>query len=292
MYERVKVSDKDFYMDCPSKIGMIQVSDTEAVFIDSGNDKDAGKKALKLLAEWGLSLRAVLNTHSHADHIGGNRLLADRTGCKIYAYGKEIPLVREPYLEPAMTYGGYPLPELRNKKFMAEPSDALPLKPEDLPDGMEMIHLPGHSPDQVAFLTKDGTLYAGDAITPVEVLRKYGLGYIWNVEETLKSLEVFRTLEAKTVVPSHGPLEYDIPRVADFNRDTILGNGERILGFITGPLTHEKILQKTFQSYGIPLNVGQYALIGCVLRAYLSWLTDRGEITYELEDGQLYFLKK
>ena len=50
MYELIQVSEHDFYIDCPAKIGLIRTGDREVVLIDSGNDKDAGKKVYRILA--------------------------------------------------------------------------------------------------------------------------------------------------------------------------------------------------------------------------------------------------
>lgn len=52
----------------------------QALLIDSGGDKDAGKKALKHLEANGWTLAGVFNTHSHADHIRGSKLIVERTG--------------------------------------------------------------------------------------------------------------------------------------------------------------------------------------------------------------------
>ena len=49
MYELIKINDNDYYIDCPAKIGIVKVGGNDVVLIDSGNDKDAGKKILKIL---------------------------------------------------------------------------------------------------------------------------------------------------------------------------------------------------------------------------------------------------
>ena len=44
MYELIKISEHDYYIDCPAKTGVVLTGNNEAVLIDSGSDKDAGKK--------------------------------------------------------------------------------------------------------------------------------------------------------------------------------------------------------------------------------------------------------
>ena len=49
MYELVQVSEKCYYINCPAKIG-VYVADGENVYlVDSGNDKDAGRKVRQIL---------------------------------------------------------------------------------------------------------------------------------------------------------------------------------------------------------------------------------------------------
>jgi glyoxylase-like metal-dependent hydrolase (beta-lactamase superfamily II) len=85
MYELVQISEKCYYINCPAKIG-VYVADGENVYlVDSGNDKDAGRKIRQILDKNGWHLAAILNTHSNADHIGGNRYLQRQTGCKAYS---------------------------------------------------------------------------------------------------------------------------------------------------------------------------------------------------------------
>ena len=49
MYELIQVAENSYYIQSPAKIGIVKLNDTEVCLIDSGNDKDAGKKVKKVL---------------------------------------------------------------------------------------------------------------------------------------------------------------------------------------------------------------------------------------------------
>ena len=80
MYELIRAGERTWYIDCPAKMGLFLAEDG-AWLIDSGSDKDAGRRVRKLLDANGWTLAGILNTHSNADHIGGNRFLQDRYHC-------------------------------------------------------------------------------------------------------------------------------------------------------------------------------------------------------------------
>ena len=162
MYELIQVSERDYYIQSSAKMGLIRLDDRDVCLIDSGNDKDAGRKVRQLLDANGWRLTAIYNTHSNADHIGGNKYLQGQTGCKVYAPGIERAFTRYPILEPAFLYGGFPFKELRHKFLVAQESDALELTREALPEGLEMIPLPGHFFDMVGFRTPDDVVFLAD----------------------------------------------------------------------------------------------------------------------------------
>ena len=181
MYELTQVSENSYYIQSPAKIGLVRLNDTDVCLIDSGNDKEAGRKVRQLLDQNGWHLTAIYNTHSNADHIGGNQYLQNQTGCKVYAPGIECDLTRHPLLEPAFLYGGYPPKDLRHKFLMAKPSDAQELTAACLPEGFGLLPLPGHFFDMVGFRTPDDVVYLADCLSSRETLEKYQIGFLYDV---------------------------------------------------------------------------------------------------------------
>ena len=110
-----------YCIPAPANIGLY-VHDGAAVLIDSGNDKEAGRQIAKLLNDRGWELRLIVNTHSNADHIGGNAFLQGKTGCRIAATAVESAFIENPFLEPAFLFGGFPFGDLKTKFLMARPS--------------------------------------------------------------------------------------------------------------------------------------------------------------------------
>src|SRR5574344_2280691 len=104
--------------------------------IDSGSDDDAAKHILRIVqskfpakettsadgAKHDEGLEAILNTHSHADHCGGNSYIYKHTGCGIWATRGESTTIEVPKLESALIWGGCPIPELRTKFYQAQPT--------------------------------------------------------------------------------------------------------------------------------------------------------------------------
>ena len=287
MYELIQVSEQSYYIQSPAKAGLVRLNEREVCLIDSGSDKDAGRKVRQLLDANGWHLTAIYNTHSNADHIGGNKYLQGQTGCKIYAPGIECAFTRYPVLEPSFLYGGYPCKELRHKFLMAQESGAQELTPECLPDGFEILSLPGHFFDMVGFRTPDDVVYLADCLSSQETLDKYQIGFIYDVASYLNTLERVKSLRANMFVPAHAPASEDVSGLAQYNIDKVLEIADRIVDICQTPLCFEAILQKLFSAYGLTMNFEQYVLVGSTVRSYLAWLKDTGRLNSLFEQNML-----
>ena len=168
MYELVQITERSYYIQCPAKIGLVRLEGVQVCLIDSGSDKDAGRKVRQILDANGWRLAAIYVTHSNADHIGGCQYLQKQTGCRIFAPGIEQAFTRYPVLEPSFLYGGFPPKDLRPKFLMAKESPAEYLTDAVLPKGLTSFPLPGHFFDMVGFRSEDGVGYLADCLSSKE----------------------------------------------------------------------------------------------------------------------------
>ena len=287
MYELIQVSEKCYYINCPAKIGVYAADSENVYLVDSGNDKDAGRKVRQILDKNGWRLTAILNTHSNADHIGGNKYLQEQTGCKIYSGGIEAAFTKHPVLEPSFLYGGYPCKDLRHKFLMAQESGVTYFSDESFPEEIEIIPLPGHFFDMVGFRMPDNVVFLADCVSSRETLDKYAVSFIYDVDAYLKTLDRVEKMEAAIFVPAHAKASADVRELIRCNRDKVHEVAERILSICREPVCFERILQEVFTGYGLTMNFEQYVLVGSTVRSYLSWMKDTGKLSAEFCDNML-----
>jgi len=287
MYELKQLSEKCYYINCPAKIG-VYVPDKDNVYlVDSGNDKNAGRKVRQILDKNGWRLAAILNTHSNADHTGGNCYLQGQTGCKIYSGGIEAAFTKYPVLEPSFLYGGYPCKDLQHKFLMAQESDVTDFSDTGFPEEIEVIPLPGHFFDMAGFRLPDGVVFLADCISSRETLEKYAVSFIYDVGAYLETLDKVERMKAAMFVPAHAEASADIKELVCFNRDKVQEVAGRILSICKEPVCFERILQEVFKGYGLSMNFEQYVLVGSTVRSYLSWLKDNGKMAAVFQDSML-----
>lgn len=287
MYELIQITERNYYIQSPAKIGLIKLNDQDVCLIDSGNDKDVGRKIRQILTANGWHLTAIYNTHSNADHIGGNKYLQSQTGCRIYAPGIDCAFTRYPLLEPSFLYGGFPFKDLRHKFLMAQESDALELTSDVLPEDFQIIPLPGHFFDMVGFRTPDDVVYLADCLSSRETLDKYQIGFIYDIAAYLKTLEMIKTLQARMFVPAHAAASEEIAGLAQYNIDKVMEISERILNICDQQLCFESILKKLFDGYALEMTFEQYVLVGSTVRSYLAWLKDTGRLNSLFDKNML-----
>lgn len=287
MYELNQLGECSYYINCPAKIGVYKQSGSEVYLIDSGNDKDAGRRVRKILDEQGWTLKGIINTHSNADHIGGNQYLQKQTGCKIFAPGIEAAFTRHPILEPSFLFGAYPPKALRHKFLLAQESDCAEVSDADFPKELEVIPLAGHFFDMIGIKTPDGTFFAADCVSSAATLEKYRVSFIYDVREYLGTLDKIEKLDAKRFVPAHAEVCESMAELCAVNRRCVNDIAEKIENICKEKLCFEEVLKRVFDTYALEMSFEQYVLVGSTVRSYLAWLCDEGRVEALFEDNRL-----
>lgn len=290
MYELIRAGERSYYIDCPAKIGLFE-TEGGVCLVDSGNDKDAGRKVRQILDKNGWKLLAILVTHSNADHIGGCQYLQKQTGCRVFAPGIEAAFTRSPVLEPAFLYGGFPPKALRHKFLMAQPSPAEDVSAPGFPAGVDIIPLPGHFFDMVGYRTADGTAYIADCVSSAATLEKYGVPFIYDVAAYLDTLRRLPELEAGLYVPAHAEAVEDIAPLAELNLRHVEALCESVLDLCAEPVCFDELLGRVFDHWALQLTMEQYVLVGSTVKSILSWHLDAGRAETLIEDNRLLWRK-
>ncbi len=272
--------------------------------VDSGmNSADAERICGALHALFppeagGFRVKAVVNTHSHADHAGGNAWFQRTSGCEIWTARGETGSLLNPQVQAAVAWGGNPVAELKTPYLAAEPCTPTRIiaegAPEHLSDGgrLDFIPLPGHYFDMtgVRYTNSRGeaALFVGDAVFGRAHILKYWIPFLYDVGAFKATLRKLCRTAADVYIPSHGVPVPRIDETAELNEIAVRSTEASILKALDGaPLTHEEILKRVADQNGIRLKTAQYVLIGCTLRAYLVHLAEAGRITYGMRENRL-----
>lgn len=288
--ELIKVGERTYYIKNNTNIGVYKVNDEEVYLIDTGNDKDAGKKILKIIEEQGWKVKGIINTHSNADHVGGNKVIQERTNCEILNYGIEKCITENPILEPSFLYGGFPLNELLNKALYAKATKSESIE-ENLPEGLEILKLNGHFFEMIGIKTPDNVYFIADSVFSEETISKYHLFFMYDVKAFLETLEYLKGLEG-FFVPSHSEATNNLTQLIELNENKVREILEKIFNLCKEEKTFEQILKSVFDDYELNMSLNQYFLVGSTVKSYLSYLANEGRITFEFKDNQMFWKQK
>lgn len=278
-------------------IGVVTHGD-RALLVDSGLDENLIRKVVNALQNEGVSVAAVVNTHAHADHIGGNAWLVKRTGARVAAPHYEHFFVERPDLEPYTLYGALPPRALTGKFLQAQPSavtDVVVGEGAREVAGFDVrFHaLPGHTAGQMG-VEADGVLFVGDALLPEQTLSKYGLVFAVDPDGARRSTQRLATLrgaagEALRVVSYHGGVVDDLEGAIKANAGGMAAAEEAALALLAkGPASAEDVLAHLLERFPpAQLTVELHALQAATVRGYLAALERAGRVEAYLEGPRL-----
>jgi hydroxyacylglutathione hydrolase len=125
----------------------------EAVIIDPGGGEE---DILSACREDQLTIKYIINTHGHPDHVCGNKRLKDDTGADIVMHTADADFFSQDRIEQFFAQLGLPASPPADKRVVD--GDTLTFGKETL----TVIHTPGHTPDTIVW---PGHGYGGEHST-------------------------------------------------------------------------------------------------------------------------------
>ncbi len=287
----VELGDRVSVLPGGVNIGVLRGDNHRCVLIDAGLNETSAKKALKAVRQAGGKVVAILTTHAHADHFGGNAAVVKRTGARVYAPAFDEAVLRYPLLQPMTLFAGAdPLETLRGNFLLADPSpvDEVVQPGSLLVEGIEVevVTLAGHSPNQVGYLV-DGVFFCADVVLPESVLAKYKIPYLCSVTDHLGALDTAEAVACQVAVPGHGEQVESLAGLVRANRALVLEVMERVSFLAREPVTAEGILTDLLNYYAAAVtDAPSFYLLQPTVYAFLSHLHRQGRLTHEVRHGQ------
>jgi len=173
---------------------------SECLIIDPGLEPD---KIIQVLEEQQLTPAAILLTHGHSDHIGGNHAIKARwPECTIMIGGGDAAKLIDPTMNLSADYG---------IAITSPPADKMVAEGDVFTAAglaLEVLEIPGHSVGHVVYLYRDGApmvLFGGDVLFAGSIGRTdFPDGDFQQLADGIHG-KLF-TLDDETVVyPGHGP---------------------------------------------------------------------------------------
>ncbi len=269
-------------------IGVI-VGDGQAALIDSGLDESAARKAAQAVEQAGLRAVALINTHAHADHCGGNAFLKKRTGATVYAPAVEAALIQHTEIEPLYLFGAAPFPAIDSKWFHAAPSQVDHLLGPTLSlCGLELTIFPtaGHSINQVGVLTPD-VAFLGDALVTPELLERYPIQYCYDVPAHRATLERLASLRHTWYIGAHFPPTRDLEGLLAANRRNLERTAEAVINTLSSTATTEDVIARAAEALGVvDMDPSAYLLNAAAIKAHLSAHVRDGRVAFAIQSGR------
>ncbi|MBQ7641917.1 MAG: MBL fold metallo-hydrolase [Acholeplasmatales bacterium] len=291
MYDLHHLKGNTYYIDGPTNCGVYVLNDkNEVLLFDCGTEDDA-PHIYETLKNNGMTITHLVFSHCHSDHSQGCHFIHQMTNCKMFASKVERGFFRDPKLDIGFLYGGYPLDEYDGKLMHVDMNDEI-YAMDQIPEGVEWFHLPGHHWGMIGIKTSDDVYFVADTLGSIDLVERAHILLIYDVKGYLESLNFVESLDGKLVVPSHSQATNNIKPVVEFNRNQIYKIIDILLDYLKEEHNCTECCSYVFDYFKLRITYNKYMLILSTVRSYLSYLSNSKKIKNYFKDNRLVFINE
>lgn len=176
----------------------------EALIIDPGDNQETIVSKVEKL---GITVKGLLHTHAHFDHIGASKDLKAKFNCPMYLHEGD-KLLYQALPAQAMMFGRAPMLAGKVDSWLAD-EEEFSLSDPELKNFLKTFHTPGHTQGSCCFYSEKvgelPILFAGDTLFQGSIGRTDLPGGDFNqIKKSIKD-RLYRLPEESLVITGHGP---------------------------------------------------------------------------------------
>ena len=275
----IKLFEKIYMFESKTNI-LLYIKQNDCYLIDSGKSEELAKQVNDFIKEKHLTLKGIINTHCHSDHVSNNSIF----NSNIYASDVESIFIENYDFQLDILYGGKH-PKFIEDTYLYTES----FKTNDLIhlDEIEYIKLPGHSYNMIGVLIENKVLYIGDALFSEKELK--GIPYLYDIEKFLKSIEKLKDYKDFKIISSHIGIVDDLDNIININKNFVNEINNIIIECCKNEKSFDEIMSYICQKKNISLNNVNFLLIESTLKSFISYLIDNGLLEIIFSDNRVLY---
>jgi glyoxylase-like metal-dependent hydrolase (beta-lactamase superfamily II) len=313
-------SGGEIYPGLSSTVSFV-ISGGEVLMIDAGfrtvpeHPSGVLDRICEILDRPGLTLKYLVQTHWHLDHVGNSQYVKERYGAEVVCHRIERPAVEDPFIacrpEYLESFGG-DLAAIA-ADLDADGPDAL-LTPTELvrdhwnfpvevdrevEDGdvlavgdleLRVLHTPGHSPGHISLYNPSSrSLYLGDVWFFPAPCHPWPAG---NARDLVASIERCLELDAEYLFPGHTLPRSGVQDTRDYLLDLLIKQRQLQRGIVTALARFGPLALPDVHAEALPIknrfnfsHDGWYTYSLSAVHAHLRWLLEQQRVERIVDDG-------
>lgn len=267
---------------------------SNAVMIDSGLEKPDGEGLLALLDQEKIHITSLLTSHFHRDHLGNHLAIKEAHGCAVYMTPYTEIMGREPSNLHAAGYETYTMYKARGEYKVCKPDGIISHGDTSITVSgytFQLLWLPGHSVEQVGFITPDNVAYVADTLLSDQVMQMAKLPYYTCLRLDLEAKESLRELHCERYIVAHSGVYDEITGILDRNIANANEKLELVEGLADHWMTLEQLCVAVMERLDYDLNA-TFKVVGSKrnIEILTAYLVEMGRLTVRVRDGYVEYI--